>query len=259
MSSVLYRVEARVARITLNEPDKRNPLNQTLVGELIAALERAQEAADVSVVLLAAAGDSFCAGGDLREFQNFRNLPTTEIYDQGQGTAGLFKLLGIYRKPIVAAVNGPAFGGGCGLACASSIVIASERARFGTTELRLGLFPLVILPSIRSAVGDRKAMEMALTGEIFDAAAAQSLGIVSRVVAHEQLAAEAWATAARIASFSPIALQLGVEAFRTSTGMDVVKAIDYLNALRVVVYHTEDLREGATAFLEKRPPAWVGR
>ena len=259
MPSVLYEVDERVALVTLAEPEKRNPLNTTLVGELVAALHEAQRSPDVTAILLRAQGESFCAGGDLREFQGFRARPSLDIYEEGRGTAGLFKLLASLTKPLVGAINGPAFGGGCGIACACSIAISSDRARFGTTELRLGLFPLVILPAVRSAVGDRTALEMALTGNIYDAEQARGLGIVTRVVPHEQLAEESLAVAKRIASHSPIAIRLGMEAFRLSTGMDTDRAIDAINAMRVMSYQTEDLREGATAFLEKRAPRWTGR
>lgn len=259
MPSVLYEVEAQVALITLAEPANRNPLNTVLTAELTAALVEAQRDPGVHAILLRAQGDSFCAGGDLREFQKYRERPSPEIYEEGKGTAGLFKLLATLTKPLVGAINGAALGGGCGLACACSITIASDRAKFGTTELRLGLFPLVILPAVRGAVGDRAALEMALTGAIMDAEAARALGIVTRVVPHEQLADDSLATARRIAAHSPIAIRLGMEAFRMSTGMDTGRAIDCINALRVVVFQTEDLREGATAFLEKRAPDWSGR
>lgn len=259
MPSVLYEVDAYVALVTLAEPDKRNPLNKALVAEFIAALTEAQRDPAVSVILLRAQGDSFCAGGDVREFQRFRERPSLDIYEEGRGTAGLFKLLAALTKPVVGAINGAAFGGGCGLACACSIALASDRAKFGTTELRLGLFPLVILPAVRGAVGDRMALEMALTGAIYDARQARDIGIVTRVVPHDDLAAESEAVARRIASHSASAIRLGMEAFRVSTGMDTARAIDYINALRVVSYQTEDLREGATAFLEKRAPKWTGR
>lgn len=259
MPSVLYEVDAHVALVTLAEPDKRNPLNTALTGALIGALDDAQRDPEVTAILLRAQGDSFCAGGDLREFQTFRERPSLAIYEEGRGTAGLFKLLAALTKPVVGAINGPAFGGGCGLACACSIAIASDRARFGTTELRLGLFPLVILPAVRNAVGDRMALEMALTGSIYDAEAARALGIVTRVVPHDTLADESLAVARRIAAHSAVAIRLGMEAFRMSTGMDTARAIDCINALRVVAYQTEDLREGATAFLEKRSPNWSGR
>jgi methylglutaconyl-CoA hydratase len=259
MPSILYESSDKVAQITLNEPEKRNPLNKVLVAEFREALDRAAVDPSVNVVLLSASGDSFCAGGDLREFQNFRSREVGEIYDEGRGTAGLLDILSSFPKPIVAAVNGPALGGGFGIVCACSIVVASDRARFGATELRLGLFPLVILPSMRAALGDRKALAMSLTGEVINVDAAHELGVVTKVVAPEAVATEAAAIAARIAAFSPYALRLGMEAFRNTTGMPKSEAIRYMNAIRVMFYHSEDLREGATAFLEKRQPQWRGR
>ncbi|MDQ8727417.1 enoyl-CoA hydratase/isomerase family protein [Bradyrhizobium sp. LHD-71] len=259
MPSVNYEVRSNIASIQLNEPQKRNPLNVQLVTEFIAALERARADEEVRVVLLSAAGDSFCAGGDLKEFQNFSKQPVVNIYEEGRGTTELLKKLGTFPKPIVAAVNGPAFGGGFGVACACSIVIASDRAKFGATELKLGLFPLVILPAMRRTLGDRKALEMCLTTDVLDAPQAERVGVVTRVVPHDQLIGEAEKMVSKIASFSPHALKLGVEAFRTSTGMSLEQATDYLNSLRVMFYHSEDLKEGATAFLEKRVPNWVGR
>lgn len=258
-TSVTYEVQSRVAAITLNQPEKRNPLNDAMTADLIAALGQAEASDQVTAILLTGAGESFCAGGDLREFQQFRSRPSLDVYEGGYGTRDLFKLLGALRKPVIGAINGPAFGGGCGLACACHITLASEKARFGTTEVRLGLFPLVILPAVRRAVGDRKAMEMGLTGQILSAEEARAAGIASRVVPHESLASEARALAESVASFSPLALRLGLEAFIHTTDMDMEKAIDYLNTLRVLAFQSEDLHEGATAFLEKRPPQWKGR
>ena len=259
MSSILYENLSGVASIRLNEPEKRNPLNRELVAQFIEALMTAQADTSVNVVLLSAAGESFCAGGDLKEFQNFRSKEVIDIYDEGRGTAELLKLLGSFAKPVVAAVNGPAYGGGFGVACACPLVVASERARFGATELKLGLFPLVILPAMRAALGDRKALELSLLAETMDAEAAFKLGVVTRVVPHDQLMDEARSMADRLNSFSPHALRLGMEAFRVSTGMPGGTASSYMNALRVMFYHSEDLKEGATAFLEKRPPQWRGR
>lgn len=256
---VLYEVKGRIAAITLNQPEKRNPLNVDLVSDLIRALKDAEASSEISAILLTGAGDSFCAGGDLREFQQMRSRPSLDVYDEGKGTAELFKLLAVLKKPLIGAINGAAFGGGCGLACACHIAIASDRARFGCTEVRLGLFPMVILPALRRAVGDRKALEMSLTGQILSAEEARAAGIVSRVVPHENLADEAWRLAEHIAAFSPVALRLGLEGFTVTTDMEPAKAIDHLNTLRVVVFQTEDLHEGATAFLERRQARWKGR
>jgi enoyl-CoA hydratase/carnithine racemase len=159
----------------------------------------------------------------------------------------------------VAAVNGAAFGGGMGITCVAHMAIASETATFGIPEIKLGIFPLTILPIIRPVLGDRLTMDLALTGRSMDAAEAKSVGVVNRIVPAETLMDEALALAGQIASFSPLALRLGIEAMQTSTDMGFDEAMDYLNAMRTIFFSSEDLNEGARAFLEKRKPVWRGR
>lgn len=259
MTGVIYGVEGRIASITLDEPDSRNAMTKTVQTGLLEALQRAEADPEIAVVLLQANGDAFSAGGDLRLMRTFRDRPATEIYAEARRSADLFTWLEGSTVPIVAAVNGPALGGGFGLVCGSSIVIASEKARFGCTELKLGLFPLVILPLVRRALGDRKALEISLLADVFDAEAARGLGIVSQIVPQADLAGAARAVAERIAGFSPGAISRGMRAFRDTTGLPAATAIEHLLGVRVVFSHTEDLHEGASAFLEKRPPKWVGR
>jgi enoyl-CoA hydratase/carnithine racemase len=257
--SVIYEVDRGVAHIRLNQPDKRNPIDETTTRELTECLLKAQSDPQAHVMLLTAAGQAFSAGGNLREFQQKISQPSLQVYDEGKPSAELFKILGELSKPLIGAVNGAAFGGGCGLACACHIVIASDKAKFGCTEVKLGLFPMVILPMVRRVVGDRMAMHMSVTAAILSAEEAQRAGIVSRIVAHDQLEQEAMALARQIASYSPVALRVGLEGFAQTTDMEYSKAVDYLNTLRVVSFQTEDLEEGASAFLAKREPVWKGR
>lgn len=257
--SLSYSAADGVAHIHLNQPHKRNAVDEVLTQELMECLMSAQKDHAVHVMLLTAAGDTFSAGGDLREFQRKLSQPSLQVYDEGKASAELFKILGSLNKPLIGAVNGAAFGGGCGLACACHIVLASENAKFGCTEVKLGLFPMVILPLVRRVVGDRMALRMSISAAILTAEEAQSVGIVAQVVPHDQLQSEAIALARRIASFSPVALRVGLEGFAQTADMPYDKAVDYLNTLRVVAFQTEDLLEGATAFLEKRKAVWKGR
>lgn len=257
--SLSYSAVEGVAHIHLNQPHKRNALDELLTRELVDCLLTAQKDADVHVMLLTAEGDAFSAGGDLREFQQKLSQPSLRVYDEGKGSAELFKILGSLCKPLIGAVNGAAFGGGCGLACACHIVLAAENAKFGCTEVRLGLFPMVILPIVRRVVGDRFALHMSISAAILSAEEAKSAGIVAQIVPNDQLQTHALALARRIASFSPVALRIGLEGFAQTTDMPYAKAVDYLNTLRVVAFQTEDLLEGATAFLEKRSAVWKGR
>ena len=257
--SLSYGLTDGVAHIRLNQPQKRNAVDEALTFELTECLRRAQSDPEARVMLLTAEGDAFSAGGDLREFQQKLSQPSLQVYDDGKASAELFKILGTLTKPLVGAVNGPAFGGGCGLACACHIVLASDKAKFGCTEVRLGLFPMVILPLVRRVVGDRMALRMSISAAILSAEEARDAGIVAQIVPHDQLQDEALALARRIASFSPVALRVGLEGFAQTTDMPYAKAVDYLNTLRVVAFQTEDLLEGASAFLEKRTPVWKGR
>lgn len=255
-SAVTFTQKGAVATITLAQPANHNAFSMALVHELNAALDRANALPSVSVILLLAEGPNFSAGGDLRAMAKLPDKAPEQIEAEGRPIADLFKRLADAPKPVVAAVQGSALGGGCGLACAATITLAADTARFGCTELRLGLFPFLIMPALRNAVGDRLALELALSARMVDAREAAALGMVTRVVPAADLAREARETAGRIGSFSPNALRLGLRAFRDSSGMTQADAIDCNLAIRTQCCAHEDVREGATAFLEKRPARW---
>lgn len=259
MDLVSRQRDGRVALVTLDNPEAHNALSQELVWPLVAALEAEDEDPDVSVIVVTGKGDSFCAGGDLREFNASLEKSATTLLEEGKGTARLFQVMHTMTTPVIAAVNGPALGGGMGIVCASSIAVAAGTAKFGTTEIRLGLFPLVIVPAMRRALGDRKALELALTGAVFTAEEAATMGLVTKVVDADDVLSEAMSIAHGIGSRSPLAVELGMTGFRNSLGMGTHEAIEYFNALRTSFLHSEDLREGTSAFLAKRQPKWVGR
>lgn len=256
-NTIQYRVEGHVAAITLDQPDKHNPISHSAANELIDALQRVQADDAARVVFLTGVGDTFSAGGDIEEFTEFQDRRPTEIFEEGKATADLFKLLAGYETPIVTAVNGHAFGGGCGLVAASHLAYAAEDAMLGTTEITLGLFPLVILPALRSTIGDQQTLELALTGERLSAAEATDIGLVKEVMT-DDVRSYARDVAESIAEWSPMATALGLQAFHETADMSAEKAIDTLNAYRVLFYTSYDLHEGAEAFLEDRDPEWEG-
>lgn len=257
--TVLVTVQERIAKITLNLPEMRNPLTTQLTTELTAAIEEADRDEQVSAMILTGNGPAFCAGGDMNEFKENFSKSVPELYAEGKESTRLFELGAKIRTPLIASVNGPALGGGCGLVAMCHLAVASDKAKFGTTELRLGLVPFVILPWIRRAVGERKAIEMMLTAEIFSAQKALELGLVHRLTAPERLEEETWQLAKTVASYSPLAVKLGMEAFRTTEQSDLLTSFAQLSTLRLVSFASQDLREGATAFLEKRAPVWEGK
>jgi methylglutaconyl-CoA hydratase len=250
--TILYQTEDRLARITLNVPEQRNALTYTMVHELIAALRRAEEDHTVRAVLLAAAGDNFSAGGNLREFAAEIDDPAIRHWESGASWEELFSLIPQMKKPVVGAVQGYALAGGCGLVALCDLAVAAEDAQLGLTEIRIGLFPLLVLPALLRAVGQKKALELALTGTIIDAREALAIGLVNRVVPAAELAAQALTLAVELTEKSPQAVQLGKRLFWDTAGM----TYSFARSLRVNYMLSEDLREGINAFLEKRKPDW---
>lgn len=257
--TILYEVNDHIAKVTLNLPEQRNPFTKKLVEELIAAVKRADRDPEVRVIVVTGNGPAFSAGGDIGEFrQNFMKS-TPELYDEGIASNELFRLGSEVRTPMIASVNGPALGGGTGFVAMCHLAIASEQAVLGLTELRLGLVPFVILPLMRRAIGDRKTLELMLTAKTLTAEEAKAIQLVHQVVPHEALEEETMKWAKTIAGYSPLATRLALDAFYNTEDVDLHKAFDLLSALRIVSFQSEDLKEGATAFLEKRKPIFTGK
>lgn len=258
LKEIVYEKEAGVARITLNRPEKRNALSEAMTKELVWALEKAGADEEIKAVVLTGSGPTFCAGGDLEYFARLVTKGAPAIYREGEESTELFRMGVRLKKPLVAAVNGPALGGGCGLVAMSHLAVAAEGAKLGTPEIKVGMFPFVIFPLLVRAVGPRKALELALTGELIGAREAERIGLVSRVVPPEALMAEAEKMAGALAGYSPLVLRLGLEVYNKAADMEAERAFSFLNTLRVIDFLSEDLKEGARAFLEKRPPRWRG-
>lgn len=257
--TILYEEIENVARITLNLPEIRNPLTEKSTQELIEAIREADRNPHMRAIVLTGAGTAFSAGGNLNEFKKNLEKTAPELFIEGRESTELFKLGAEVRTPLIASVNGPALGGGTGLVAMCHIAIASTEAKLGLTELRLGLVPFVIMPWVRRAVGERKMMEMMLTAEILSAEQAREMNLVHRVVHPDELEIETMKVARRVASFSPLAVGLSLDAFFNTEQIDMRKSFDYLSTLRLVSFMSEDLKEGASAFLEKRQPTWRGK
>lgn len=257
-SRVLYEVSEGIARITMNDPDRRNALGGKMAEDLVSAIRRAGADDEVRTMVLTGEGNTFSAGGDLAVFAKGAEKTAPRHYNEGKAHNELFRLGATLRKPIIAAVNGHALGGGCGLVAMCHVSIATENARFGTTEIKVGMPPLVVLPWIRRAVGHKNTLRMMLTGDVIGAEAAREIGLVQAVVSADRLYDEATALAEKVSEYSPLAMNLGLDAFYNTEEMDLLKGLDYLNTLRVVSFLSEDLQEGARAFIEKRSPEFTG-
>lgn len=256
MSLVRREDEGPVAVLVLDRPDRKNALSAALVDDLLAALRGAGEA---RAIVLTGAGTTFCAGGDLADGMGGG---AGGFLGGHQGRGRFAELLGLIprlRPPVVAAVNGDALGGGCGLAAACDLVVADPAARLGTPEIKLGLFPWIILAALQRDVPRKALLELVLTGEKLTAEAAKALGLVNRVSAPGQAVAEAKALAGTIAARSPAVVAMGKAAFHRIADLAYDDALAYMHAQLSLNLLAEDAAEGVAAFLQKREPVWKGR
>jgi enoyl-CoA hydratase len=259
LTDVLYdRGDDGVATITLNRPEQRNPLGPQMLRDLTTAFAAAREDAGVRAVVLTGAGDrAFCAGADLAGFA----ADASEVdRHHGRGLfVDLFLTCEKLGKPLVGCINGHALAGGFGLALCCDLLVASEEATFGTPEIKVGVWPMMIMSIVTRNVGRKHALELFMTGERIDAATAKDWGFVNRVVPAAEVRTRAHAWAAEIAGWSPLVMRLGRDAFYATDSLDFETALRYLQAQLTVVSMSEDFREGVAAFLEKRQPNFRGR
>ena len=253
-----YEVTDAVATIALDQPDTRNALSEALLDELLAALVAARDDGAVRCVVLASTHETvFSSGGDLAGFA--AEVPLVHKHAANDRFARLFTLIGELGKPVLCAARGHVLAGALGLALACDLVIAGERATFGTPEINVGLFPFMIAALIGRNVGRKKLTELLLLGERIDAHEALALGIVNRVVAPEHFDAAVADWSATLAAKSPLLMKLGKDALFAQQDMAFGEALEYLRGQLTLALSTEDAREGVAAFLERREPRWTGR
>jgi enoyl-CoA hydratase/carnithine racemase len=257
--NVLVAVGDRVATLTLNRPEQRNPLSSGMLRDLRAALGWARDEPGVRVVVLTGAGDrAFCAGADLGSFG--AEVPELERHHDRHQFVDLFLLMQDLGKPVVGRVNGHALAGGFGLACACDLLLAVESATFGTPEINVGVWPAMIQAVLARNLPRKVLLEMELLGERWPAARMHEVGLVSRVVATlEELDAATADVAGRLARKSPAVLRLGRDSFYRQQDMEFRAALEYLQSQLTLVTLSEDAREGVSAFLQKREPEFKGR
>jgi enoyl-CoA hydratase/carnithine racemase len=256
--TVRYEVDGPVATITIDRPERRNALGWTTIGELRDAFAQAKADSAVRVVVLTGAGDrAFSAGADLAGMQTGASY--VELHEARGQLARFFADLWSLGKPTIARVRGYCLAGGFGVALACDIVIASDDATFGTPEVDVGIWPMMITVPLLRSMPPKAALELMMTGRRVSAAEALRIGFVNRVVATDELDTTVAELAATLAAKSPAALKLGRDAFYDVLDLDAAHALRLLQAGLTVINGTEDSSEGISAFQEKRQPNWTGR
>ena len=253
--TLTYQSEDGIATIALTVPEKRNAISAQMITDLLGALQQAEEG-PARVVIITGSGKSFCAGMDLDELQHLaRQTQQKNLEDARRVTKMLYRLHS-FPKPIIAAVNGAAIAGGCGIATLADFTLAVPEAKFGYTEVKLGFIPALVSVFLRRRIGDRQVRDLLLTGRIIDASEALRMGLITEIVLQETLMDRAREIAGLLLAASPTAIaqtkKLLLNFDRVAIRAELEVAIEANSDIRM----TADFREGVSAFLEKRQPKW---
>ncbi len=254
--NILLETKDRVAILTIHRPDKRNALNQQTRDEILQALDDLQTT-EIRVLVITGSGDkAFIAGADIGEFEGRTALTQRDVMKQRR----IFDAVEEFPRPVIAMINGFCLGGGMEFALACDIRIAAESARLGQPEINLGIIPGGGgTQRLTRLVGEGKAMELILTGDLIDSAEAKAIGLVNDVVPAAQLQERVMALAARIAEKSPVALRMAKEAVKSASRMNLREGLDRETDLFCLTFSSEDKAEGVRAFFEKRKAEYKGR
>ncbi|MGD0136067.1 MAG: enoyl-CoA hydratase/isomerase family protein [Bryobacteraceae bacterium] len=248
---VVYQAEAGIARITLNRPERRNALDQELLTELRDALRVAASDESVCVIVVTGAGKDFCSGMDLRMLAGDASGDLAKFQTEARNMAGLLLDMRRHPRPIVAAVQGRALGGGCGIATAADIVLASDSAQFGYPEINIGFVPAIVMALLRRLVSERRAFELIATGESISAQTALEYGMINRVFAADTFEREIAEFVSHLASKSTSALTLSKELFYRTDVMQFEAAIEAGAEVNALARTTDDFKRGIEKFLKK--------
>ncbi len=248
---VLYSVDEGVARVRLNRPEKRNALNDELIAGLKVALNQADQDEPTRVVVLSGEGKDFCSGADLSALQKISSGSVSENAADARSLVELFVLMRQVRVPIVAAVRGKALAGGCGLASACDIVLASHSARFGYPEVKIGFVPAIVLAILRSNLPEKRAFELLTRGEETSAEEAKQLGLVNQVFSDDKFPEEVDTYVKRFTEVSKSAVSLTKTLLYQVDGLSFIDALETGADVNVIARLTEDCQKGIARFLKK--------
>src|SRR5579863_2646785 len=250
--------DSGIATITLNRPEKRNAISYELIDELLAVLDEVQHSSAL-VLILTGAGKAFCSGMDLDNLKALVGRSPEQNVKDSETMAHLFRSLYDFPRPTIAAVNGAAIAGGCGLATLCDFTLSVPEAKFGYTEVRIGFVPAIVSTFLLRQIGEKQARDLLLTGRIVGADEALRLGLISEIVSPEKLMERARELAALLMANSAASLRATKQLLTDHARAELDAQIDAAIRENAAIRTTADFREGITSFLEKRKPVWTGK
>jgi len=248
---VVYSIDGAVARVTLNRPDKRNALNDAVIAGLKEALRQAASDERVRVIVISGAGKDFCSGADLSALQKIAGASVSENSEDARSLLELFLLIRQIPVPVVAAVTGRALAGGCGLASACDLVLASASARFGYPEVKIGFVPAMVMAILRRNVSEKRAFELMTRGEEISAQEAKESGLINQVFSDETFAADVNTYVAKFAGLSKQAIALTKGLLYQIDGLAFNEALETGADVNVIARMSDDCQKGIAKFLKK--------
>jgi methylglutaconyl-CoA hydratase len=257
-TTIQLEIDSSLATLTLNRPDKRNAISYELIADLRAALDEIAKSS-AQVLILTGAGKAFCSGMDLDNLKALSGRSAEQSLKDSETMAWLFRSLYDFPKPTIAAVNGAAIAGGCGLATLCDFTLAAPEAKFGYTEVRIGFVPAIVSTFLRRQVGEKHARDLLLTGRIIDAQEAHRMGLINEVVAADNLMPRARELSAQLMENSPASLASTKRLLSDHARHELDAQIQAAVRENAAIRSTHDFKEGISSFLEKRKPQWSGK
>jgi methylglutaconyl-CoA hydratase len=257
-TTIQLAIDSGVATVTLNRPDRRNAISYELIEDLLAALgEIAKSSAQI--LILTGAGKAFCSGMDLENLKALSGRSPEQSLQDSETMARLFRSLYDFPKPTIAAVNGAAIAGGCGLATLCDFTLAVPEAKFGYTEVRIGFVPAIVSTFLLRQIGEKHARDLLLTGRIIDADEAYRMGLINEVVAADKVMPRARELAGQLMENSPASLTSTKRLLSDHARHELDAQIQAAVRENAAIRSTHDFKEGISSFLEKRKPQWSGK